>query len=97
MKVRVFINSCPHRGSEMLEGEGNCKMIKCPYHAWAFDFEGKLYATPLIGETDTFKMGDHNLVEIRLETWAGFMWINFDPDAQDLMSYLGDLPQRTAP
>jgi phenylpropionate dioxygenase-like ring-hydroxylating dioxygenase large terminal subunit len=97
MKVRVFINSCPHRGSEMLEGEGNCKMIKCPYHAWAFDFAGKLYATPLIGETDTFKMGDHNLVEIRLETWAGFMWINFDPDAQDLMSYLGDLPQRTAP
>src|SRR5205807_8885054 len=44
-----------------------------------------------------FKMADHGLKEIKLDLWAGLMWINLDADAQDLASYLGDLPTRTAP
>jgi choline monooxygenase len=30
----------------------------------------------------------------RLERWGGFLWINFDPAAPGLHSYLGDLPER---
>jgi choline monooxygenase len=96
-KIRAFINSCPHRGSIIMEGEGTCRVMKCPYHAWAFELDGKLMATPLFEESASFKMADHNLKEIKLDIWAGLMWINLDPDAQDLASYLGDLPQRTAP
>ena len=96
-ELRAFINSCPHRGSEIMAGEGTCRVIKCPYHAWAFELNGDLMATPLFEESATFKMADHGLKQIKLDLWAGFMWINLDPDAQDLKSYLGDLPERTKP
>jgi len=32
--LRAFHNTCRHRGSELLEGKGNCKLIVCPYHSW---------------------------------------------------------------
>src|SRR5438270_7709088 len=31
-QLRAFANSCRHRGSELLSGSGNCKLISCPYH-----------------------------------------------------------------
>ena len=96
--VRAFINSCSHRGSAILEGEGTCAhTMKCPYHAWAFDFEGALVGTPLIVEEEHFQKSEHGLVQIRLEIWCGLMWINFDASAQALTDYLGDLTQRVAP
>jgi len=97
MKIRAFINSCRHRGSEILSGEGTCKVMKCPYHAWAFSLTGELVATPLFEESEHFKKADFSLTPIKLDLWAGMMWINFDPESLDLASYLGDLPQRTAP
>ena len=96
-QIRAFINSCPHRGSEIMRGEGTCTVMKCPYHAWAFSLNGELFATPLFEESATFQNKDHGLKSIKLDTWAGFMWINLDPDAQALANYLGDLPTRTAP
>lgn len=97
MKVRAFINSCSHRGSKLLEGSGECNFIKCPYHAWAFSHTGELVGTPLFEESDAFKKSDHPLTPVKLEMWAGFMWINFDPYGESLMEQLGDLPERTAP
>lgn len=97
MVVRAFVNSCTHRGSAILEGEGSCSVMKCPYHAWAFSLEGELVGTPLFEESEHFRKADHGLAQIRLEVWCGLMWINFDPSAQDLASYLGDLPERVMP
>ena len=35
-----------HRGARMIAGEreGNCNVIRCPYHSWAYSPEGKLVA-----------------------------------------------------
>lgn len=94
--IRAFINSCRHRGSEIVAGAGSCRVLKCPYHNWAFDLTGALIATPMFEESADFKKADHPLVPVRLELWAGMMWINFDPDSPGLRDYLGDLPARTA-
>ncbi|MDE9500129.1 aromatic ring-hydroxylating dioxygenase subunit alpha, partial [Xenorhabdus bovienii] len=33
--LRAFFNVCPHRGHQLLKGEGKAKnVITCPYHAW---------------------------------------------------------------
>ena len=46
-ELRAYANTCSHRGSKLLEDEGHCKsVIQCPYHAWAYDFDGALVATP---------------------------------------------------
>ena len=89
--ARAFANSCRHRGTKLLTGEGNCKAIVCPYHGWAFDLEGTLTSVPGMDETVGFDKGDHALIPLRLESWAGFLFVNFDAKAENLTDYLGTL------
>jgi phenylpropionate dioxygenase-like ring-hydroxylating dioxygenase large terminal subunit len=41
-----------------------------------------------------FDPGRYGLVPIRLETWAGFIFVNFSARAPGLADYLGDLPEK---
>jgi len=41
-----------------------------------------------------FDPRQYGLVPIRLETWGGFLFVNFSPDASGLAEHLGDLPQK---
>ena len=45
-------------------------------------------------EARCFNKEDHNLPTFRTETWAGFVFINFDDDAKSLLDSLGNLPER---
>lgn len=91
--VRAFANTCRHRGAAILQGEGNCKAIRCPYHSWSYDFDGTLIVAPEMEQTAGFRMEDYPLVPIRLEQWAGFIFVNFDHEARSLKDFLGDLPE----
>jgi choline monooxygenase len=93
-KVRAFSNSCRHRGAKVMQGEGNCKVMSCPYHAWTYTIDdGRLIGAMEMDETQGFQKKDFGLIELRLETWAGFLFINFDHDAAPLSDWLGDLPE----
>lgn len=95
--VRAFVNACRHRGGEVASGSGECAAFKCPYHAWTFALNGDLIGTPMFEESATFRRADHGLTQVRVERWGGFIWFNFDPAAETLRAYLGDLPERVAP
>ncbi len=92
-EVRAFSNSCRHRGAAMLRGDGNCNAIRCPYHSWAYDYEGKLIVAPEMEQTKDFRMEDFPLIPLKLEQWAGFIFINLDENAGPLKDYLVDLPE----
>ncbi|MBS0224064.1 MAG: aromatic ring-hydroxylating dioxygenase subunit alpha [Proteobacteria bacterium] len=93
-RVRAFANTCRHRGCQIVEGSGNSKALVCPYHGWTYGLSGELLAAPEMQLTKNFDRGDYGLKPIRLETWEGFLFVNFDPAAGSLMEYLGDLPER---
>lgn len=95
-EVRAYANTCRHRGAAMLAGEGNCKTIRCPYHSWVYDLDGKLIVAPEMDQTEGFRLEDYPMIPLRLETWEGFLFVNFDEGAQDLMSFLGNLPATLA-
>ena len=95
--VRALINSCRHRGAKVMTGAGNCSALRCPYHSWTYALDGVLKGASDMDQTVGFKMADYALKPVKLETWAGFMFINFDPDSISLASFLGDLPERMAP
>lgn len=95
--LRCFANYCRHRGSILLEGEGNCgSRIICPYHAWSYLSDGTLYGCPDMQDAEGFDRVENGLVPLKLESWAGFVFASFDPATKPLLEHLGDLPERFA-
>ena len=41
--VRAFANVCRHRAMRIVEGPAGCsRKLVCPYHAWAYELDGRL-------------------------------------------------------
>ena len=88
--LRVFA-LCRHRGARLLpEGSGRCGPIRCPYHSWAYDDEGRLVAAPWFGEGSVFRKEDWPLKPIRVREWRGLVFAAVAPDTE-LEQQLGDL------
>lgn len=99
--VRAFANTCRHRGARIVDGEMLDSVawtggFKCPYHGWVYGLGGELKGCPGMEQTVGFDRNQYGLVPVRLETWGGFLFINFDEGAKPLMDYLGDLPEQYA-
>jgi phenylpropionate dioxygenase-like ring-hydroxylating dioxygenase large terminal subunit len=45
-ELRAFLNVCRHRGSELADGAGRARSLRCPYHAWTYGLDGSLRAAP---------------------------------------------------
>jgi Rieske 2Fe-2S family protein len=88
--LQSFYNQCRHRGVEVAQGRGNAKIFKCPYHAWTYDLDGKLIGVPFMKEAQGFDQKNCGLKQIRLETWAGWMFICFDAATEPLQSFLSE-------
>ncbi len=95
--VRAFHNICRHRGHELL-GEGerrNQRGIRCPYHAWVYGLTGECRAAPRF-DMESFHKGDYPLVETRLVTWQGWLFLNATGDAPPFEEQIGNLAMATA-
>ena len=90
--IRAFSPICRHRGTRVVEGEGNCKAFVCPYHNWVYSLDGQLIGTPGIDKTENLILSEYGLHTVRVECWAGFLFVNFDEHAIPLIEWLGDLP-----
>ena len=91
--VRVFLNSCPHRGSLVCrEYEGNTRTLRCFYHGWSFNTRGQLVGVP--GEDAYGPNFDRDELELkqppRIDSYRGFYFVSFDPHVEDLVTYLGN-------
>jgi choline monooxygenase len=95
-ELRVFANYCRHRGSLLLKGSGNTGgRIMCPYHAWSYFSDGRLYGCPDRADAEGFDRRENGLVPLSIDQWAGFIFAAFAPE-KPLLDHLGDLPLRMA-
>ena len=94
--VRVFQNTCRHRGMILVEKTKKIHgAIRCPYHSWCYSTEGKLVSTPHVGgpgqntdeKIDRTKL---SLVEIRSHVWRDVIWINIDGTAEPFGKVMGE-------
>ncbi len=90
-RLRAFANSCRHRGSQIVSGCGKLQTFVCPYHSWVYGLDGSLRRAPGMEGNAGFDSSEYGLAEIRLETWLGFVFVNFNPDCAPLSNQLGDL------
>ena len=88
-QVRVFQNTCRHRGMILVEEPRKIEgAIRCPYHSWCYSTEGKLVSTPHVGgpgrnthpDVDRATLG---LIEIRSHIWRDVVWVNVDGQAPE--------------
>lgn len=93
--VKSFANVCLHRMMVLLEGEGHCKRIVCPYHAWTYDLDGSLIGAPEMNKRKGFDKGAYQLPELRTEVWEGWLYVNMDPEALPVAQCLGPLGEIT--
>lgn len=92
-KLRGFVNACRHRGNVLCDAKDGIKghnaRFTCPYHLWTYGNDGRLLAVArpdLVGPIDK---AAHGLIEVPVDTFAGFVFISPDRDAAPLADFIG--------
>ena len=74
-QLRAFLNVCRHRGARVAEGCGKARALVCPYHAWSYDFDGRLKARPADAAFAGARIADHGLRALAVEERNGMIWV----------------------
>ncbi len=94
--IRAYVNACLHRGTQ-LRTEGGCvKQFKCPFHGFTWGLDGCLKDVPEAWDFDHIDWESFSLPELKVDTWGGFVFINFDEQCESLIDYLEILPEHFA-
>jgi glycine betaine catabolism A len=100
--VRAFYNVCRHRGcrlhlddpakpTQALEAAPSGSfpgVIRCPYHSWTYELDGRLRSAPFLQEQ--IDKADFALYGVGVQLWGGFIWLNLAPAEAEARGY--DLP-----
>jgi Rieske 2Fe-2S family protein len=108
-EIGAFFNVCSHRGSELVAAEPKpdpCGArsghfpgsIRCQYHAWTYELDGRLRGAPYIEFTEGRPAASFGLRTIPVEQWGGFLFVNLagaaSPPRQSLAQQLGEIATR---
>lgn len=80
-RAALSINACPHRGAPMMYARNEQCGLRCVYHGWKFDHEGKVADMP--AEPERSRMRDR----VRLKTYRtqernGVVWAYLGPEQE---------------
>ena len=90
-QINAFANVCQHRGVEVASGSGSVKEFMRPYHGWLYDWQGRLVGAPYMKEAEGFDPKSCRLPRLKLDTWAGLVFVSFDQAAPPLGAFLGEM------
>ena len=113
--VHGHYDLCRHRGSRLTTADqrpdpesggppgpsGRFKgVIRCVYHSWCYELDGRVRNAPFLGESDHFDPAAFGLHPVALDTWGGWMFVNLSPErvaaGHTLAAQLGGIPDRIA-
>ncbi len=99
-RIKAFYNVCMHRGRRLTASSGNVVRFHCGYHGWQWGLDGKVLT--VLDRTDwrgcaAMEDSDLRLREVKVDTWAGFVFVNMDPGAEPLAKYLDPVPAHLDP
>jgi phenylpropionate dioxygenase-like ring-hydroxylating dioxygenase large terminal subunit len=94
-QVHAFLNVCSHRGNRLCRADtGNAAAFSCAYHGWTYSNDGRLIGVPYLkeayyGELERNGWGLQPVAQ--LDSYKGFLFATFDPEAPPLPEYLGQV------
>ena len=89
-EIKAHYNACLHRGRLLRECDGKAATeFRCPYHGWSWKIDGSLREITCEWDFPGVREDVAQLPGVKVATWAGFVFINPDPDAMPLEDYIG--------
>jgi len=95
--IKCYPNACLHRGRRLKDYDGNCSELRCPFHGFAWALDGALADVPARWDFPHVESDQFHLPEAKVATWAGFVFINPDPDAGPFDEFVRDLAEQFEP
>jgi len=88
--LRGFHNVCRHRAGPLVDdGPGRHNFLRCRYHGWTYEEDGRLKSPRDFGEAEGFDASRFSLFPIRAACARGFVFVNLDAGAPPLEAALG--------
>ena len=95
--LAAWVNRCAHRGAMVCRlSRGNALSHSCVYHQWSFGTKGNLQGVPFrrgqkdaTGMPKDFDPANHNLRQLRVESYRGLVFASFSATVPDLATYIG--------
>ncbi len=96
--IKAYYNSCLHRSTKFVMGEGTTYLekIRCPFHGWTWNLDGSLAHVPCAWDFPHVEPDKYRLPEVRVELWGGFVFINMDVEAESLEDFMAPMPEHFA-
>jgi len=96
--LAAWVNRCSHRGAMVCRDlRGNAKSHSCVYHQWSFDTSGNLLGVPfrrgqkgMAGMPSDFNPKQHNLRQLRVDSFCGLVFATFSDTVENLADYIGE-------
>lgn len=80
-KIRAFYNVCQHRGVQLCHAEaGRSNRLRCSYHAWSYDLEGRLSFVPSEHEYPGLDKCGKSLKPISVGQLGNLIFISMNPE-----------------
>ena len=94
--LRAFFNVCRHHAAAVVtKSEGKTENLRCPYHGWTYDLEGRLILTPEFAGVANFDRNANGLVPVQITEWQGWIFAKLADSGPALEDFLGsDLIER---
>ena len=96
-ELAAWVNRCAHRGAVVCRlPRGNALSHSCVYHQWSFGTKGNLQGVPFrrgqkdaTGMPKDFDPKQHNLRQLRVESYRGLVFATFSDTVEPLAEYIG--------
>ncbi len=93
--LRAFANVCRHRAARVVEQESGCaSRLRCRYHGWTYDLQGRLRGTPEFEDVEEFEKSANGLFALAVAQWGPWVFVNAANGGESLSQALAPLPDR---
>ncbi len=96
-QIKAYPNACLHRGRKLRNESGHADEFRCPFHGYTWSLDGACVHIPCPWDFPQVKAAEFQLPEVQTGTWAGWVFINPDPQAPSLSNYLDPINKHFAP
>jgi glycine betaine catabolism A len=102
-ELAAHYNVCRHRGSQLcpagpddpVPSVRDAQAVRCPYHSWTYDLDGRLLRAPHTEDVTDFAPEQFGLHPVGVETWGGFLFVHLTPAAAEpFAETIGEVAER---